>query len=59
MLTELGTIFLALAVALNGYLAWSTARMVARGDDKTDAILETTRTLLDALIELLKRTKTV
>ena len=58
MLTELDTIFLALAVALNGYLAWSTAKMVARVDKKTDAILETTRTSLDALSELLKRTKT-
>ncbi|HEV8717727.1 MAG TPA: hypothetical protein VGX03_33510 [Candidatus Binatia bacterium] len=58
MLAELDTIFLALAVALNGYLAWSAARMVARVDEKTDAILETTRTSLEALIELLKRTKT-
>jgi hypothetical protein len=58
MLTDLGVIFLALAVALNGYLAWSTARLVSRVDEKTDAILETTRTSLDALIELLKRTKT-
>jgi hypothetical protein len=58
MLTELATIFLAVAVALNGYLAWSTARLVARVDEKTDVILETTRTSVDALIELLKRTKT-
>jgi hypothetical protein len=58
MLTQLDTIFLALAVALNGYLAWSTTRLVARVDEKTDTILETTRTSLDALIELLKKTKT-
>jgi hypothetical protein len=58
MLTQLDTIFLALAVALNGYLAWSTARLVARIDEKPDAIIGPTRTSLDALIELLKRTKT-
>ena len=58
MMTDLGVIFLALAVALNGYLAWSTAQLVSRVDEKTDALLETTRTSLDALIELLKRTKT-
>lgn len=58
MLAELDTIFLAVAVALNGYLAWSTARLVARADEKTDALLATTQTSLDALIELLKRTKT-
>lgn len=54
---DLGVIFLALAVALNGDLAWSTARLVFRVDKKTDALLETPRTSLDALIELLKRTK--
>jgi hypothetical protein len=29
MLAEVDTSFLALAVALNGYFAWSTARLVA------------------------------
>jgi len=57
-MVDINTGLLALAVALNGYLAWKAAYIAAQVDRKTEELLLMSRASLDGIAEVLKRTKT-
>lgn len=54
---DINTGLLALAVALNGYLAWKAAYIASQIDRKTEELLLMSKASLDGIAELLKRTK--
>jgi hypothetical protein len=61
---DIDTLLLAIAVVLNGFLAWSaarmawnTARIANRIDEKTDQLLQQAALSQETLIEILKSLK--
>ena len=57
-MVDINTGLLALAVALNGYLARKVAYIASQIDRKTEELLLMSRASLDGIAEVLKRTKT-
>jgi hypothetical protein len=63
-MNDLNTVLLATVLAINtlvlwsiGKMTWEVTRIANRIDEKTDRILRTSETSLEALIELFARTK--
>lgn len=56
-MVDINTGLLALAVALNGYLAWKAAYIASRIDRKTEELLLMSKASLDGIAEVLKRTR--